>query len=110
MSKLPIGNLEWMTSDELLNFDINKVDLDGNIGYIIECDLLYPSNLHKLHHNLPLAPEVLQIDENNLSSYAKKALLESNMQSTYKDVKLMSTFYPRKNYILHGKTSSCTCN
>ena len=103
MSKLPMGELTWMSKQEVRNFDINKVDLDGDTGYILECDLYYPSHLHEMHHNLPLAPEVLEINETNLSEYAKQALLDSDKQKRYKDIKLMGTFHPRKFYVVHGK-------
>lgn len=101
--KLPIGNLEWMTKKEIDNFDIHGINLDGDCGYILECDLNYPKRLHIKHHNLPLAPEVIEVSEKDLSKYAKQALLDSDKQTKYKDVKLLATFYPRKNYVLHGK-------
>lgn len=70
---------------------------------MVECDLKYPKKLHDLHQNLPLAPEVLEINFDSLSPYAKKALLESDGKQKYKDVKLMATFQERKNYITHSK-------
>ena len=103
MMKLPISDFEWMTEEEIANFDINKQHLDGDTGYIIECDLHYPKKLHKTHANLPLAPEVLEIGFENLSPYAKKALLESDNQKKYKDVKLTATFHDRIDYVVHGK-------
>lgn len=101
--KLPISDLIWMDEKDVKKFNIHKIDLEGDFGYILECDLDYPKKLHLLHQNLPLAPEVLEVSEKNLSQYALQALLDSDKQTKYKDVKLLSTFYPRKNYILHGK-------
>jgi hypothetical protein len=92
-----------MTSDEIDNFDINKINLDGDTGYIVECDLEYPKKLHKKHSNLPLAPEVLEIDFSNLSPYAKKSLFESDSKQKYKDVKLTATFHNRIDYVVHSK-------
>ena len=103
MMKLPISDFEWLTEDEISNFDIHKKELDGDTGYIIECDLHYPKKLHKKHCNLPLAPEVLEISYENLSPYAKKALLDSDNKKKYKDVKLTSTFHDRIDYVVHGK-------
>jgi len=103
MMKLPMGGLTWMGKNEKKTFDIQRIDLEGDTGYIIECDLEYPKKLHLKHHNLPLAPEVLQLTEENLSNYAKQALLDSDKQSRYKDVKLLTTFFPRKNYVVHAK-------
>lgn len=103
MCKLPIDEFAWLKEDELCHFDINKIDLDGDYGFLIECDLKYPKKLHKKHANLPLAPEVMEIDYKSLSPYSKKALIESGDHINYKDTKLMSTFYDRENYVLHGK-------
>jgi hypothetical protein len=103
MMKLPISNFEWMTPNEIDQFDIFKEDLDGDTGYIIECDLHYPKKLHKKHSNLPLAPEVVEIGFENLSPYAKNALFQSDNQKKYKDVKLTATFHDRIDYVVHGK-------
>ena len=103
MQKLPSGKFQWLNQKEIANFDINKVNLDGKYGYIVECDLTYPKKLHDLHQNLPLAPEVLEVNFDSLSPYAKKALLESDGQKKYKDVKLMATFQKRENYVTHFK-------
>jgi hypothetical protein len=43
---------------------------DQEIGYIVECDLLYPESLHKLHASFPLAPESVEINSAMLSPYA----------------------------------------
>jgi hypothetical protein len=97
--KLPISDFTWLTEEEISKFDILKTDLDGDIGYIIECDLHYPKKLHNKHSNLPLAPEVIEISYENLSPYAKKALLDSDDQKKYKDVKLTSTLHDRIDYV-----------
>lgn len=103
MAKLPIDGFKWLTETEIDNFDINNIDLDGDTGFMIECDLEYPEKLHKKHNNLPLAPEILEISYDALSPYAKKALLDSDNQTKYKDVKLMATFNDRIEYVVHGK-------
>lgn len=103
MMKLPLKDFEWMTEDEISHFDINSANLDGDTGYIIECDLKYPKKLHSKHSNLPLAPEVLQINFENLSPYAKRSLIQSDGKTTYSDVKLTATFHDRNDYVLHCK-------
>jgi hypothetical protein len=92
-----------MTKEEIDHFDIDSVNIDGDIGYILECDLKYPKKLHEVHNNLPLAPEILEVRNKNLSPYAKKALLLTDNKKRYKDVKLISSFHTRKNYVVHAK-------
>lgn len=103
MMKLPLKDFRWLSEQEIETFDIGNVNLDGDIGYIIECDLHYPKKLHNKHANLPLAPEVLRITFDNLSPYAKRSLIESDGNTTYSDVKLTTTFHDRIDYVLHAK-------
>jgi len=53
---LPIGNFDWMSEDEIINW--NKLG-DGN-GCILEVDLEYPKELHDLHNDYPLAAESMK--------------------------------------------------
>lgn len=101
--KLPVGGAVWLSQEEVSNFEIQKVDLEGEFCFIVECDLLYPEALHISHSNLPLAPEVIEVNDSNLSPYSKTALIETEGQSKYKDTKLVSHFFPRTKYVLHAK-------
>ena len=55
---------------------------DTKQGYIFEVDLEYPSSLWKEHNDYPLAPDRIKLD---------------------KVEKLVSSFLPKKNYVLHYK-------
>lgn len=103
MSKLPISNFKWVNSKSLENIDWKTINTEGNKGYILEVDLKYPKKLHEKHDNFPLAPENIEIGFDNLSPYAKKALVLCSNSETYKDCKLSATFHERKNYIIHFK-------
>jgi len=100
--QLPICQFDWLAKSEIQNFDFYQ-DSAGDYGYFIECDLRYPKHLHKSHSNLPLAPEMLQVHFDNLSPYAKSAILQTEGSSRYKDTKLMSTFHDRLGYVTHIK-------
>ena len=102
--KLPTGNLQFIPEKRYSHINWTTVDTEGNIGYILEVDLLYPSNLHDLHSDFPLAPESLEVSYENLSPYSKQKYKECYSGSTnFKDTKLLNTFHPRLNYVLHFK-------
>jgi len=75
---LPIDEFEWVDS----NIDITMIDDDSDVGYILEVDIDYPENLHLLHKDLPFCPETCCPPKAKLS-------------------KLLTTFYPKKNYVIH---------
>ena len=53
--KLPVGEFEWY--EGLTEDDIRSYDPESDEGYIVECDMGYPEELHDLHNDYPLAPE-----------------------------------------------------
>ena len=61
---LPYGRFNWLNKKEISDFCLNSVSKSGSIGYILEADLEYLSQLHDLHNDYPLAPEKLEISKN----------------------------------------------
>ena len=49
---LPYGGLEWL--ENIDKFDIMSVNEKSPIEYVLEVDLKYPEELHKLHNDFPL--------------------------------------------------------
>ena len=63
---LPYGRFKWLNQKELNNFRLNSISENSSIGYTLEVGLEYPSELHNLHNDYPLAPEKLEITQNML--------------------------------------------
>ena len=68
--------------------------LSGEDGYIVEVDLEYPTELHELHSDYPLAAEKMKVTLSMLSPYC---------QQLVQDLKLGGAPVPKlvPNYILH---------
>ena len=64
---LPNGRFKWLNQKEISNFYLNSISENSSIGYILEVDFEYPSELHGLHNDYPLASEKLKITQNMLS-------------------------------------------
>ncbi|KAK5648358.1 hypothetical protein RI129_003250 [Pyrocoelia pectoralis] len=77
---LPYGDFSFVNDFE--NLDLLNHPDDADIGYIVECDLDYPQELHSLHSDLPLGPEHM-------------------IPPGSKIKKLLLTLYPKRNYIVH---------
>jgi len=69
--KLPTGNLNFLTPVEIEAFKVEDIPDDSKTGYVLECDLKYPPELHENHNDYPLAPESLIITEDLLSRYCQ---------------------------------------
>lgn len=100
---LPYNNFEWVTGNDLKNFDLSSVDTDGEEGYILEVDLLYPENLHYEHNDYPLAPYQGSVTYSDLSEYSQLACTSSTGTKRYESNKLLSSLENKKNYVVHIK-------
>ena len=67
---LPYGGFMWLKNVD--NFYVDSISEKSLIGYLLEVDLEYPEELHKLHNEYPLAPEKLIVSDDMLSDYCKK--------------------------------------
>lgn len=55
--RLSTYSFRWLSDSEVERFDLMSVAPDSDQGFIIECDLDYPENLHDAQDSFPLAPE-----------------------------------------------------
>ncbi|GFT96554.1 uncharacterized protein TNCV_5022151 [Trichonephila clavipes] len=82
MSKyLPLKDFVW-SDNNLTKQDILNLSDESDVGYILEVDLEYPSDLHDKHSDFPLAPE-------------------NKPPPNCKEARLLTTLEPKIKYILH---------
>ena len=79
--KLPVSNFTWVEDLSIFTESfIKNYDENSDTVYILEVDVEYPENLHKLHRDLPFLPERMKINK-----YSK----------------LTCTLYDKENYVVH---------
>ncbi|KAJ4445518.1 hypothetical protein ANN_12198 [Periplaneta americana] len=82
--KLPYGGFAWLTDEEIRHFDLQAVNDDSEIGYVLEVDIEYPNHLFEKHKELPFCAE-----------FAKPP--------GGKHKKLLTTLHSKQNYVAHYK-------
>ncbi|XP_060865284.1 uncharacterized protein LOC132941306 isoform X2 [Metopolophium dirhodum] len=76
---MPYGDFKWVKPSLDGLYDLTE---DSPIGRVYEVDIVYPKNLHNKHNDLPFLPQ-------------------NSVPPGSKVRKLMATFEPKKNYIIH---------
>ena len=64
---MPYTGFRWLKEEEWANIDWLAQRDQQETGYIIECDMEYPPDIHNEHNDYPLAPEKFPIDYKYLS-------------------------------------------
>ncbi|KAG8265999.1 hypothetical protein J6590_108378 [Homalodisca vitripennis] len=54
---MPKDGFHWLSESEIRNFNVLSISDDNPLGYIVECDVGYPSYLHEHHDDLPFFSE-----------------------------------------------------
>ena len=44
--KLPSSDFRFLDENEISTFDAMAVDPNGDTGYFVKCDIIYPESLH----------------------------------------------------------------
>ena len=100
---LPYDEFEWLNDDEIDNIDFNCVSSESDVGYILEVDLEYPSKLHELHNDYPLAPKKMRVSKGMLSDYCLSIVQKYDVKVG--DVaKLIPNLRDKSCYVLHYRT------
>ena len=95
---LPYSEFEWLENvDEL---DIMSINDKSDVGYILEVDLKYRKELHKLHNDYPLAPGKLFVTDDILSNYCKS--IADKYDIKVGDIKkLIPNLDNKSKYVVH---------
>src|SRR3981189_2786313 len=107
---LPVRDFKYLEEEEHKDIDWYRVQLDGDTGYFVVCDLHYPAAIHNKTKDFPLAFEVMEITEDMLPEYFKNVISRRNLNRNpnaqnlekYKpSTKLLATCYDKKEYVVH---------
>ena len=100
-SYLPTGDFKDVPKQMFDNFDVLSIPDDADTGFLLDVDLRYPSTLHDKHNDLPLAPEHLIVESNQLSEHQQRLQEETQSNTNSKVKKLVPNFYEKERYVLH---------
>ena len=103
---LTYSGFKWLNQKEIDKFCLNSIDENSSNGYILEADLKYPDELHKMQNDYPLAPEKLEI---TLSKYGSTIADEHGIKIGDID-KLVTNLGNKGKYVLHYKYLCCICH
>ena len=106
---LPYGRFKWLNKKEISDFCLNSVSENSFVGYILEVDLNYPSELHDLHNDYPFAPEKLEISLNMLSNYCSNIANEYAIKIGGVN-KLVPNLGNKSKYVFSTEIFSCICH
>ena len=99
----PEKEFDFLLDEQIASFDLMSVPDDGPIGYILEVDIDYPSELHDTHNDYPLCPVSQVINIKDLSPYTISLANKLGIKPTgYK--KLIANLQPKERYSVHYRT------
>nr|DAC81386.1 TPA_asm: PolB [Parasteatoda house spider adintovirus] len=101
MSHLPTKDFRWSENLELSADDILNMSDEQEEGMIIEVDLEYPTEIHDLHSDLPVAPEQLKVSSDMLSPYSQRVASELSVSDPSNVSKLIPNLRDKNRYVLH---------
>ena len=97
---LPYSGFKWLNQKEISDFCLSSISENMSVGYILEIDLEYPSELHDLHNDYPLALEKLEIGQNMLSNYCFSIANEYEI-TIGGVIKLVLNLGNKSKYVVH---------
>ena len=98
---LPLSNFDWVDQEELQKIDWLAQTAEQPTGYFVKVDLEYPSELHVLHNDYPLAPERLQVRSEWLSQKLVDIKAKYNIARGESSNKLIPNLMNKSGYVFH---------
>ena len=99
---LPSGHFYWVDEAGWAQMDWQATSPTDPFGYIVECDLEYPAELHDLHNDYPLAAERVQIEVEMLSDTQVEISRHYARARLGKNVKLVTNLMTKTKYVVHS--------
>ena len=95
---MPIGEYQWLTTEEFAQIDWCAQSDDQEYGYSVECDLDYPPELHDAHNDYPLAPERIQVNYSCISEQQVEIARSYGITRSCTTTKLMPNLMNKRYY------------
>ena len=101
---LPTSDFRWLTREEIDDLNIEDENMDGDYGYLVELDLVYPEEIHDKTRDLPFAPEKCRISQSNFTPLQSDQYMSAYGNKGYPGYeKLLLTQWDKSKYTVHGK-------
>ena len=65
----PVSDFKLLSEKEINRFNLDYIDENSSIGYILDCNLEFCKELHDLHNDYPLCPEKIEVSSDMFSRY-----------------------------------------
>ena len=98
---LPWGKFEWVPAEVFDTINWQALTADDAVGYVVECDLEYPPELHELHNEYPMAPERIDISVEMLSDTQVQISRHYARSRAHTNVKLVPNLMNKVKYTTH---------
>ena len=98
---MPSGGFRWLMPGEYVPLDWRSMTEDQPVGYMIECDLEYPEELHESHNDYPLAPERLNVQVQMTSETQAELLTHYRIARSSWNLKLVPNLMKKRHYLVH---------
>ena len=105
IQSLPVSDFKFLSEKEINKFDLNSINENSSVGYILECYLEYCKELHDLHSDYPLCPEKIEVSSNMLSKYCSDIANKYDIKVDGVN-KLIPNFGDKVKYVVHYRIFS----